>query len=119
MSMEDRYESVNHHDRLTAMIAGYTITPSDTKVVGNSFFIVLISKTTTFTYEIRHLEPLTQTLSLSITSNIIFSHTLHGKYSELQPTLHDLHLFLILIHPLLSYSCNTNEGKQLQNLASI
>jgi hypothetical protein len=55
------------------MIAGYTITPSDTKVIGYSFFIVLISKTTTFTYEIRHLDPLTQTLSLSISSNTIFS----------------------------------------------
>jgi hypothetical protein len=54
------------------MIAGYTITSSDTKVAGNSFFIVLISKIAAFTYEIRHLDPLTQTLSLSITSNIIF-----------------------------------------------
>jgi hypothetical protein len=50
-----------------------------------------------------HLNPLTQTLSLSITTNTIF-HTLHRKCSELQPTLHDLHWFLISIHRLLSYS---------------
>jgi hypothetical protein len=55
------------------MIAGYTIIPSDTKVADSSFFIVLISKITTFTYEIRHLDPLTPTFSLSITSNTIFS----------------------------------------------
>jgi hypothetical protein len=73
MSMEGRYESTNHQDRLTTMIPWYTITPSDTKVTYNSFFIVLISKTTTFTYEIRHMNPLTQTLSLSITLNTIFS----------------------------------------------
>jgi hypothetical protein len=112
MNMEGQYELANHQGRLMAMIAGYTITSSDTKITGKSFFIVLISKTTTCTYEIRHLDPLTQTLSLSITSNNIF-HTLHGKCSELQPTLHDLHWFLISIHRLLSYSCNTNEGKQL------
>jgi hypothetical protein len=34
----------------------------------------LISKITTFTYEIRHIDPLTQTLLLSITSNTIFSY---------------------------------------------
>jgi hypothetical protein len=73
MSMEDRYESANRQDRLTTIIAEYTITPSDTKVADNLFFIILISKTTTFTYETRHLDPLTQTLSLSITSNTIFS----------------------------------------------
>jgi hypothetical protein len=73
MSMEDRYESANRQDRLTTIIEEYTITPSDTKVADNLFFIILISKTTTFTYEIRHLDPLTQTLSLSITSNTIFS----------------------------------------------
>jgi hypothetical protein len=72
MSMERRYESANRQDRLTAMIVGYTITPSDTKVAGNWFFIVLISKTTTFTYEIKHMNLLTQTLLLSITSNTIF-----------------------------------------------
>jgi hypothetical protein len=82
MSMECRYELANHQGRLMAMIVGYTITPSDTEVVDNSFFIVLISKTTIFKYEIRHLNPLTQTFSLSITSNTIF-YTLHGKYSEL------------------------------------
>jgi hypothetical protein len=74
MSMEGRYESANREDRLMAMIAGYTVTPSDTNIANNSFFIVLISKTITFTYEIRHLDPLTQTLSLSITSNTIFSY---------------------------------------------
>jgi hypothetical protein len=56
------------------MITGYTITPSDTKVTDNLFFIILISKTITFIYETRHLDPLTQTLSLSITSNTIFIH---------------------------------------------
>jgi hypothetical protein len=56
-----------------ARIARYTIIPSDTKVTGNSYFIVLISKTIIFTYEIRHLDPLTQTLSLSITPIFIFS----------------------------------------------
>jgi hypothetical protein len=94
ISMEGWDESANHQGRLTAMIAGYTIISSDTKVADNSFFIVLISKTTTCTYEIRDLNPLTQTLSLSITSNTIF-HTLHRKCSELQPTIHDLHWFLI------------------------
>jgi hypothetical protein len=73
MSIESRYESTNHQDRLTTIIVGYTITPSDIKVTCNSFFIVLISKTTIFTYEIRHLDPLAQTLSLSITSYTIFS----------------------------------------------
>jgi hypothetical protein len=72
--MKGQYESANHQDRLTAMNAGYTITPSDTKVACNSFFIVLINKITTFTYEIRHIDPLTQTLLLSITSNTIFSY---------------------------------------------
>jgi hypothetical protein len=86
-----------------------------TNVVGNSFYIVvsiLISKTTTFTYEIRHLDPLTQTLLLSIIANTIPPHTLHGKCSELQRTLHNFYWFLILIHPFLTYSYNTNEGKQ-------
>jgi hypothetical protein len=74
MSMEGRYESTNRQDRLTATIVGYTITLSDTKVVDNSLFIVLISKTTTFTYEIRNLDPLTQIFSLSITSKTFFIH---------------------------------------------
>jgi hypothetical protein len=79
----------------------------------NSQSSILISKTTTFTYEIKHLDPLTQTFLLSITSNTIFYHTLHGKYSDLQCTLHNfLHWFPILIHLFLTYSCNTNEGKQ-------
>jgi hypothetical protein len=59
MSMEGPYESSNWQGRLTARIAGYTKTPSDKKVASNSFCIVgsiLISKTTTFTYEIRHLD---------------------------------------------------------------
>jgi hypothetical protein len=72
--MEGQYESVNQQGRLMARIAGYTKILSDTKITDNSFFIVLISKTTTFTYEIRHLDLLTQTLSLSVTSNIIFSY---------------------------------------------
>jgi hypothetical protein len=68
-------------------------------------------------YEIKHMDPLTQTLLLSITGNIIFSHTLHEKCSELQRTLHNvLHWFLILIHPFLTYSCNTNEGKQKKKI---
>jgi hypothetical protein len=75
MSMEGPYESANQQGRLAARIAGYTKSLSDKKVTGNSFCIVvsiLISKTTTFTYGIRHLDPLTQTLLLSITANTIF-----------------------------------------------
>jgi hypothetical protein len=112
MSMEGQYESANRQNILTAMIAGYTITPSDTKIADNSFFIVLISKITNFTYEVRHLDPLTQTLLLSITSNTIFSIHYIGNVVNYN-TLHDLHWFLILIHLLLSYSGNINEGKQL------
>jgi hypothetical protein len=107
MSMEGQYESANRQNILTAMIAGYTITPSDTKIADNSFFIVLISKITNFT-----LDPLTQTLLLSITSNTIFSIHYTGNVVNYN-TLHDLHWFLILIHLLLSYSGNINEGKQL------
>jgi hypothetical protein len=47
------------------------------KVTGNSFC------TTTFTYEIRHVNPLTETLLLSHYIKHYFSHTIHGKYSEL------------------------------------
>jgi hypothetical protein len=50
-------------------------TPSETKVTTNLFYIVLcilIIKTTTFTYEIKHLDPLTEKLLLSISSNTIF-----------------------------------------------
>jgi hypothetical protein len=73
----------------------------------------LISKTTTFTYEIKHMDPLTQTLLLSVIENTIFPHTLHGKCSELHRTLHNfLHCFLILNRPFLTYSSNINEGKQ-------
>jgi hypothetical protein len=82
----------NRQGGLRARIAEYTKTLSETKVASNSFYIVfciLILKTTTFTYEIKYLDPLTETLLLSISVNIIFSHTLHGKYSELQCTLHN------------------------------
>jgi hypothetical protein len=72
MSMQGRYESANSQGRLMIMIVGYTIISSDTKIAGNSFFIVLISKTTTFTYEIRHMDSLTQTILLFIISNTIF-----------------------------------------------
>jgi hypothetical protein len=54
-SMEGRYELANHQDRLMAMIARYTITMSDTKVASNLFFIVLISKITTSTYEMENV----------------------------------------------------------------
>jgi hypothetical protein len=60
-----------------ARIAEYTKTPSETKVADNLFcivFSILISKTTTFTYEIKRLDPLTQTLLLPITANTIFSY---------------------------------------------
>jgi hypothetical protein len=88
---------------------------------------LILSGTATFAYEIKQLDPLTQTLSLSITSGslfpyitrkmkqitgplsmiffgyiILFFHTLHKKYSELQRTLHDLLWFLISNHSLLS-----------------
>jgi hypothetical protein len=53
--MEGRYELANHQDRLMAMIARYTITMSDTKVASNLFFIVLISKITTSTYEMENV----------------------------------------------------------------
>jgi hypothetical protein len=84
MNMDDRYEMTK--------IAGYTKILSDTR---------------TFAYEIKQLDPLTQTLSLNITSGsfsihytenvanydllsmiffgyiILFFHTLHGKCSDL------------------------------------
>jgi hypothetical protein len=59
-------------DRVRARIAEYTKTLSETKVTGNSFYIVFyisIIKTTTFMYEIKHLDPLTVTLLLSILAN--------------------------------------------------
>jgi hypothetical protein len=78
----------------------------------NSHSSILISKTTTFTYEIKHLDPLTQTLLLSIIANTIPTHTLHKKCSELKRTLHNyLHWFPISIHPFLTYNYNTNERK--------
>jgi hypothetical protein len=105
----------NRQGKSRARIIEYTKTSSETKVVGNLLcivFYILIIKITTFTYGIRHMDPLTETLLLSISANTIFSHTLHGKCSELQRTLHNfLHWFPILIHPLLTYSCNTNEEK--------
>jgi hypothetical protein len=78
----------------------------------------IFSKATTLTYEIIQPDPLTQILFIIkyITANTILSHTLHRKCSELQCTLHIfLHWFLILIHPFLTYSFNTNEGKQKKN----
>jgi hypothetical protein len=73
--MEGHYESANRQGRLRARIVEYIKTPSETKVIGNSFcivFSILISKTTTFTYEIKHLDLLIKTLLLSITANTIF-----------------------------------------------
>jgi hypothetical protein len=58
-------------------ITEYTKTLNETNVTGNSSFIVfsiLISKTTTFTYEIKHQDPLIETLLLSITTYTIFSY---------------------------------------------
>jgi hypothetical protein len=66
---------------LRARIAEYTKTLSEIKVAGNSFYIVfciLIIKTTIFTYEIKHLDPLTETLLLFISANTIF----HIYYTE-------------------------------------
>jgi arginine utilization protein RocB len=94
MRMEDPYESANQQRRLTARTEGYTKTRSKKKVVGNSFC------TTTFTKEIRHLDPLTETHFVIHYSKHYFSHTLHIKCSELHRTLHNvLYWFLILIHP--------------------
>jgi hypothetical protein len=67
--MEGPYESVNQQGRLRARIVEYTKPLSETKVVGNSIYIVLcilIIKTKTFTYEIKHLDPLTEILLLTI-----------------------------------------------------
>jgi hypothetical protein len=75
LSMDGPYESTNRQGRLRARIAKYTKTPSETKVADNSFcivFSVLISKTTTFMYEIKHIDPLNEILLLSITTNTIF-----------------------------------------------
>jgi hypothetical protein len=75
ISMEDPYESTNQQGRLRARIAEYTKPPSDTKVIGNTIYIVLcilIIKTTTFMYEIKHLDPLTEILLLTTSSNTIF-----------------------------------------------
>jgi hypothetical protein len=60
---------------LMAWIEGYTKAPSDTKVAVNSLYIIF-SKTTTFTYEIRQPDPLTQTLFIInyITTNTIFQY---------------------------------------------
>jgi hypothetical protein len=92
LSIEGLYESANRQRMLTAWIEGYTKTLSDINVTVNSFCIIF-SKTKPFTYEIRPPDPLTQTLFIIkyITTNTIFSHTLHEKCSELQ---HTLHIFL-------------------------
>jgi hypothetical protein len=81
--MEGPYESLNQQGRLRARIAEYTKPMSETKGAGNSFYIVLcilIIKTTTFMYEIKHLDPLTEIFLLS--KKLFFSHK-HGKCSEL------------------------------------
>jgi hypothetical protein len=44
-------------------------------VAANSSFIVFIRKITTFTYKIRHLDPLTQTVSSFITSSFFIHYT--------------------------------------------
>jgi hypothetical protein len=74
----------NRQRTLMAWTEGYTKTPSDTKVTVNSFCIIF-SKAKTFTYEIRQPDLLTQTLFIIkyITTNTLFSHTLHGKCNEL------------------------------------
>jgi hypothetical protein len=58
MNIENRYE--------TAKIVGYT---------------KILSDTATFIYEIKQLDPLSQTLSLSITSDSFF-HTLHKNVAN-------------------------------------
>jgi hypothetical protein len=114
LSMDGSYESANQQRKLTTWIEGYTKTPSDTMVAVNSFCIIF-SKATTFKYEIRQPDPLTQTLFYyQIHYNKhYFPHILGGKCSELQHTLYIfLHWFPISIHPFLTYSFNTNERKQ-------
>jgi hypothetical protein len=71
--MEGPYESANQQRMLKAWIKGYIKTLSDTKVAINSLCIIF-SKATTFTYEIRQPDPLTQTLFIIkyITANTIF-----------------------------------------------
>jgi hypothetical protein len=73
LSIEVPYELANRQHTLTTWIEGYTKISSDTKVTINSFCIVF-SKAATFTYEIRHLDPLTQTFFIIkyITTNNIF-----------------------------------------------
>jgi hypothetical protein len=95
LSIEDPYESRNRQGRLMPRIAEYTKTPSETNATGNSSFIVfsiLISKTTIFTYEIKHHDPLIETLLLSITRDTIFS--IHytknvANYSALSTTFYN------------------------------
>jgi hypothetical protein len=92
LSIEGPYELADRQGRLRARIVEYIKTPSETKVAGSSFrivFSILISKTTTFTYEIKHLDLLSETLLLSITANTIFSihYTENGvNYSALSIT---------------------------------
>jgi hypothetical protein len=73
LSMEGSYESANRQRTLMTWIEGYTKTSSDTKVIVNPFCIIF-SKATTFMYEIRQPDPLTQTLFIIkyITENTIF-----------------------------------------------
>jgi hypothetical protein len=112
------YEMENQQSRLMARITWYTIILSGSTVGGNLFFIFIDQWNSNI-----HLW--NQTLgSIKLNTFIIhyirlFFHILHGKCSELQPTLHDFLWFLISSCPLLSSSCNTTEGKQLQNIASI
>jgi hypothetical protein len=66
---------MSRQGKLRVRITEYTKTLSETNVTGNSLcivFCILIIKTTTFTFEIKHLDPLTETLLLSISANTIF-----------------------------------------------
>jgi hypothetical protein len=73
LSLEGPYELANRQSTLTSLIEEYIKTPSDTNVAVNSFCIIF-SKATTFTYEIRQPDPLTQTFFIIkyITANTIF-----------------------------------------------
>jgi hypothetical protein len=82
--MEGTYEWANQQRMLTTWIEWYTKTLSVTKVAVN------FSKAKTFTYEIRNLDPLTQTLFYYQMhyNKHYFPHTIHRKCSKLQRTLH-------------------------------
>jgi hypothetical protein len=59
------------------------------------------------------MNPLTQTLFYYLLQQTLFFHILHRKYSKLQRNVHIfLNWFSILIHQFVTYSYNTNEGKQ-------